>query len=187
MVHHLQLLIESNPSWVVLKTGQNEVNSVSRANMLEEVEKSFPDIYHYVHQIYSKHNPLVFHQENSSILLTAEEGIQQGDPLGPTLFTISIHSILHDIQESHPNVQVLAYLNDVFFAGPAVVAVSALDDLRASFSKIGLPITEKCELYTANAEDLPSLSLSTHVTTSGLSVYIKSSYWRASIHFEFLP
>ena len=54
IVHHISLLLESNPDWVILKTDlKNAFNSVSRSHLLPEVAKAFPDIYQHVHQMYA--------------------------------------------------------------------------------------------------------------------------------------
>ena len=45
LVHHIQLLLESNPGWVILGLDvKNAFNSISRSHMLKEVQKSFPEV-----------------------------------------------------------------------------------------------------------------------------------------------
>ncbi len=49
LVHHIQLALESNPSWALLKTDMsNAFNSVNRSNLLQQVESSFPEILNHV-------------------------------------------------------------------------------------------------------------------------------------------
>lgn len=61
LVHHLQLLLASNPSWVMVKTDiENAFNSLDRIRLLEETAKSFPDLYEHVFSLYSLKNPLLF-------------------------------------------------------------------------------------------------------------------------------
>ena len=174
LVHHIQLLLESNPGWVILKSDvKNAFNSISRSHMLKEVRKSFPDIYHHVYQIYSGFSPLIFCQENSTILHTAEEGVQQGDPLGPALFSVSIQSLLQSLQENskHPHIHVLAYLDDVFLIRPLGQTIPALEDMKASFSNVGLTIAnEKCEIYISKDVDSCSTPVTIPISTSGTSI-----------------
>ena len=46
-------------------------------------------------------------------VLSSEEGVHQGDPLEPCLFSITIQDILVKIQKANPNAVILAYLDDV--------------------------------------------------------------------------
>ena len=52
LTHHIQFLLESNPSWSVLKTDvKNAFNSVSRQSILQQIAQDFPDIYPHVKEI----------------------------------------------------------------------------------------------------------------------------------------
>ena len=59
--------------------------------MLEAVYKTVPEIYKFCHLSYSQLTELRY--GSRSILL--EEGTQQGDPIGPLLFCITIQPLLH--------------------------------------------------------------------------------------------
>ena len=90
--------------------------------------------------------------------------MQQGDPLGPALFSISIQSLLQSLQEKHPHIHVLAYLDDVFL-------IPALEDMKASFSNVGLTIAnEKCEIYISENVDSCSTPVTIPICTSGTSI-----------------
>lgn len=149
LFHHISLLLESNRDWVMLKTDiKNAFNTVERAHLLSEVAKSFPDIYLHVYQMYSRSGPLIFRNGNDVHVLSSQEGIHQGDPLGPILFSLALHPILLDLQSKHTTIQVLAYLDDMFLIGPLEDVLSALDDAQSNLSHIGLTIApEKCEIY----------------------------------------
>ena len=76
----------------VLKTDvKNAFNSVSRAHLLNELAASFSDIYN---QMYSGYNHLIFNNGTESVVLQSAEGVHQGDPLGPALFSVVIHPLL---------------------------------------------------------------------------------------------
>ena len=119
VVHHVQLLLESNPEWIVLKTDvKNAFNSLDRTQLLQEVSSSFPDIFHHIKQMYLNVNSFVFLKKTKPVDLNSEQGIHQGDPLGPALFSTAIHPILLNIQNKNPKMRVVAYLDDVFLLGP---------------------------------------------------------------------
>ena len=55
--------------------------------MLKAVEILAPTIYPFVHSVYSSPSSLVWGDKT----ISSSEGVQQGDPLGPLLFCLSIH------------------------------------------------------------------------------------------------
>ena len=149
LVHHLQLLLDSHPDSVIVKTDiRNAINYLDRSCLLDETAKSFPDLYEHVFSLYSQSSPPMFQQGSSSFNLLSQQGVHQGDPLEPALFSIAIQPILAKVQELHSATQLLAYLDDVFVIGSHADVLLALDALKASLSAIGLHISmEKCELF----------------------------------------
>ena len=118
--HHVQLLLEANPDWVVLKTDvKNAINSLDRCQLLKEVSLLFHDLFCHVQQMYLNINSLVFLQKENPVILTSQQGVHQEDPLGPALFSTAIHPFLMDTQKANPGILVLAYLDDVFLLGPS--------------------------------------------------------------------
>ena len=75
--------------------------------------KSFPILTNRVMQMYSGFGPLVFLQNNVPVILSSQEGIHQGDPLGPVLFSLGIQQTLVDLQSNFQAIRLLAYLDDV--------------------------------------------------------------------------
>ena len=101
IAHHISLTLETNPNWIVLKSDvKNAFNSVSRDQIMEQVSLAFPDLYNHVIQMYGKPSSLVFMQGSSTVIIPSEEGVHQGDPLGPVLFATAIHPVLTKIQKS---------------------------------------------------------------------------------------
>lgn len=66
------------------------------------------------------------------VILQSQEGVHQGDPLGPALFALVIHPILNDVQAKNLNVVTLAYLDDVMFIGPPLDVLHPSGDLKSS-------------------------------------------------------
>ena len=75
---------------------------------------------------------------NDTVILLSEEGVHQGNPLGPTLFTSAIQPILKATQEKYEDVTILAYLDDIFVVGEVYCVLCALTDLKSSLVNIGL-------------------------------------------------
>ena len=62
--------------------------------MIDQVFASFPGIGNHVVRMYSAFSDLVISRGNSTVILSSQEGVHQGDPLGPpVLFSIAIHSV----------------------------------------------------------------------------------------------
>lgn len=87
LTHHIQYLLERNPSWSVLKTDvKNAFNSVSRQNVLQEIAHEFPDVYPHVKQFYEEPSSLIYNTGKGVIRMLSSQEVHQRDPLGPALF-----------------------------------------------------------------------------------------------------
>ena len=76
------------PEKAVLKVDfENAFNSIRRDKILLAVQKHIPDLLPFVNSAYS--SPSILQWDN--IQLASTEGIQQGDPIGPLLFCITMH------------------------------------------------------------------------------------------------
>ena len=63
LVHHIQMLLESDPELGVLKTDiSNAFNCVSRQQLLNEVVAHFPEVHTHVQQMYGITSPLLLLQ-----------------------------------------------------------------------------------------------------------------------------
>ena len=109
LLHHVRLLLDSHKDWVVIKTdAKNAFNSVKRSHLLTQVSKHFPEMFHHVNQMYAGFGPLIYLQGDSPVILSSEERIHQGDPLGPVMFATAIQELLTKLQNDHSCVVVLA-------------------------------------------------------------------------------
>ena len=73
--------------------------------MLQSVRDHCPDQYPLVHSSYSAESLLFW----ESRTITSAEGIQQGDPLCPLLFCLSIHGLVSSLNSEF----CVSYLDDI--------------------------------------------------------------------------
>jgi hypothetical protein len=69
---------------------KNAFNTIRQNSMLEAVHNAIPESYSFIYASYSSPSILF----DGSDTLSSEEGVQQGDPIGPLLFCLAIHPIL---------------------------------------------------------------------------------------------
>ena len=88
-VHAARSYVEGlSPSNAVVKLDiKNAFNSVRRDKMLEAVKTHAPQLLPFVHCNYSCESSLLF----GGNVISSAEGVQQGDPLGPLLFCLTVH------------------------------------------------------------------------------------------------
>ena len=110
--------------------------------MIDSVSKLMPELLPFVMFCYGNHSPLYY--EGSTI--SSQSGVQQGDALGPLLFSLSLHSVLQQAQQDCEWVR--AYLDDVVGCGTVADLESFFSHLGPAAECAGLFITEtKCELW----------------------------------------
>ena len=90
-------------------------------------------------------------------------GAQQGDPLGPLLFSLVLNKIVDVIRNEHDikNIKVfLGFLDDVNVADNADTVCDVLDIIRERGPELGLNLNlSKCELFSDDLDalvDFPS-------------------------------
>ena len=76
----------------------NAFNLADREEMFEQVQEKAPGLCHWVNFCYE--NFAYLFSEDSFFLSCT--GVQQGDPLGPLLFALVLHSIIFKIKEECP-------------------------------------------------------------------------------------
>ena len=118
----------------------NAFNSIRRDCMLRAVQSLCPAIYSFVYSVYASPSNLL--RGDQSIL--SAEGVQQGDPLGPLLFCLTLygHSLL--LRSDF----IVEYLDDVTLGGDCQDLMHDLNVMRDA-SELGLVLnTAKCEIIS---------------------------------------
>ena len=128
---------------------ENAFNSIDRSAFLAAARQICPGIVPWVDFCYREPSYLVLGGRR----LTSGRGIQQGDPLGPALFSIAIHyAVLQARREAerlHPGQLdfVAFYLDDGAIAGRAAAAKTFSEVFQREMVNIGLVTNvEKCEV-----------------------------------------
>ena len=99
------------------------------------------------------------HSAAGCTLIKCETGVQQGDPLGPFLFSAALHTAVETTQHAHPLPQIW-YLDDGIVRGTLEFLRRSTLQLETELTQIGLSLNwNKCELYSIDIltaqEDFP--------------------------------
>ena len=121
------------PEKAILKVDfENAFNSIRRDKILGAVERHIPDLLPFVHSAYSSPSNLQW----DDVQVPSAEGIQQGDPIGPLLFCITIHDLVSSLQ-SEFNV---FYLDDGTIGGTLDCLAADLRTIHEKGQELGLHI-----------------------------------------------
>ena len=128
---------------------KNAFNCVDRSAFREAIRRVAPRLAPWVDVQYGEPTPLFF----GDTRLSSERGIQQGDPLGPALFSAAIHPIVEELRGHLLEAGLLElglmafYLDDGILAGDQETVAAAINFLESRFRDIGLELNRaKCEL-----------------------------------------
>ena len=118
---------------------KNTYNSICRDTVLQAAYTHLPEIYPFIWDCYSSKTSL-FHGD---FRLNSATGVQQGDPLGPDLFALTIHGVTSEVK----SVINVWYLDDGCIGGDLQTVLSNAAFIRNGLSSAGLEIyNSKCEL-----------------------------------------
>ena len=136
----------------------NAFNSLSRKVLIEMVEGT--PLESYTKWAYGKHSELFL---SNNLSIKSQKGVQQGDPLGMTLFCVSIERAVREVCELNPNIRVLSYADDIYLIGKPLYLEPAANQMSTELSKCGLILNPtKSQLWPRLSPDesanLPLLS-----------------------------
>ena len=131
----LRLLINNN-------NNNNNNNGLHRSDMLQAIRDRAPELFSYCYTAYA-HPSMLFY---GSDVVMSQEGTQQGDPLGPLLFSNTLQPLL----QSLVSVLALGYLDDVTLGGSIDIVAADVQTIIAQGEAMGLCLNNmKCEIIIA--------------------------------------
>ena len=101
--------------------------------------------------------------------IISEEGAQQGDPLGPLMFYLTIHHIV----KSRNSIFMIGYIDDVILVGLHDIVANDVNSVIAEGTNIGLHLnTDKNELIakTATSANLSPINQFVHFIVNDASL-----------------
>ncbi len=135
---------------------QNAFNTMSRSAFLRACRQQMPAVSAWASWCYASPSRLIHNKE----VILSQAGVQQGDNLGPLLFSLAIHPVLEQLKVVPGVDVVIGYLDDIVVAGDAPAVLAAFRLLQAAMPDLTLALNAtKCELIpTAGADSAADLS-----------------------------
>ena len=151
-------LQEDNSHTIVALDASNAFNTANRQKMMDELAIHYPMLLPFFWNWYGYPAPLWYFRENGlPFTIMSLEGIQQGDPAGPFLFSLGLRPTLLNIQSQQPEGLVAAYLDDISLGAPidkigefTTVAVKLLGEYGLNMN------FDKSKAWSTDWPDLPT-------------------------------
>ena len=127
--------VDDDRCWTLLLDFSNAFNSINREAMFVEFRRRLPGLSAWIEYCYSG-QPLLHLGKD---VIHSCSGVQQGDPLGPLGFALTLHPIIERIKAEVQSTTMNAwYLDDGTIMGPPDALTSALHIVERDGPSLGL-------------------------------------------------
>ena len=117
----------------------NAFNSIRRDVMLNATSSRLPQLYNFCWSAYNGDSILQYGEKS----IISAEGVQQGDPIGPLLFCLTLHLLLSSFSSKLR----VGYLDDVTLGGSLEILNPDVASVTSEGAAMGLQLnTSKCEI-----------------------------------------
>jgi hypothetical protein len=141
-----------------LQKGTEQVNGTDEGNPRTK-PIGWDILWRHIQAHYGTPGILKFYLAGEVSEILSEAGVQQGDPLGSTLFALAIHPTLIKIAEAH-EVLITAYADNVIISGPLSLVIAAQDMYRREMGELGLQLNaDESEIYIPEWLDVEAAQL----------------------------
>ncbi|KAK3280726.1 hypothetical protein CYMTET_11449 [Cymbomonas tetramitiformis] len=141
-VHTVQALLGAMPTWCALQLDcKNAFNTVHRRAIFQAVYEDFPELLGLTESCFRHEARLGWRGADGTFhWISSAEGAQQGDPLGPFFMAAPLQPVLQAALRAHPDVYIIAYLDDIHILGEPDRARTAYDTIVPLLEGIGLDL-----------------------------------------------
>ena len=131
----VQLALQRHRDWAVFSDDKsNAFNTVTREAIYRGLKEWFPELIPAFRLFYSRSGKLFSVGKAGRQLATDEDGLPyfstegctQGDPLGPFYWAVGYHFTLLEVQARHPDVTMLAFLDDTYYLQEPIKGLAAM-------------------------------------------------------------
>ena len=153
IIHAISSLISSEnptPHWTPLFDFSNAFDNISREAMFKQIRRHVSSLSAWMESCYSSQALLCLGKD--TVLSCC--GVQQGDPLGPLGFALSLHPIVEHIRSEVPDLALNAwYLDDFTPVGSPEDLMTALGIIERDGPSVGLHLN-RCKSLLFIPEDI---------------------------------
>ena len=176
-IHSVRLALASHRDWVALKLDfRNAFNTMPRSLILSQLREHFPDLLPYFFTRYglATNLTLAARGDFNATTILSQEGVQQGDPLGPFFFSLGLSAITSHAfaATGQPPPTAPDPTGTSPTAAPSAPAIAAADHLRMFYLDdnylVGTP--------EAVSDDYTRLVYSAGILAPGLLLNATKSY-----------
>ena len=137
--------------WTILQIDlSNAYNCITRQSTLDSCATTSPSLLPWAKWIYCQPSPIFVGERT----LFSQRGVQQGDPLGPVLFSLGISPITKALSQASLPLS-LWYLDDGLILAPNSRIKDIIPTLQQSFAQFGLSMNTKKTVIWGPGNSLP--------------------------------